>query len=155
LDAKSVQSSPLNRFGSSPYACWNAQRLVAVSLILSELELLRAATGVEEQMRAAFERAKLAGYDMNLMAPPPAIARAAEKVLDRLLELTELLGYPLRLSALEPRSEPHSRAEIRRILIAVSDDRQALIVLMQQDLGLRSNDESDIGARDDHRMLRS
>lgn len=108
---------------------------------------------LDEQMRAAFEQAKLAGYEMDLMAPPE-IARAAEKVLDRLLELSELLGYPLRLSALEPRAEPYSREEVRRSLITISDARLALMVLMQQDLGLRSKNDSDIGTRDDHRMLR-
>ncbi|GAA0939612.1 hypothetical protein Vau01_121090 [Virgisporangium aurantiacum] len=104
-------------------------------------------------MRAAFEQAKLAGYEMDLMAPPE-LARGAERVLDRLVELSELLGYPLRLSALEPRSEPFSRDEIRRTLVAISDARLALMVLMQQDLGLRSKNDSDIGDRDEHRMLR-
>jgi hypothetical protein len=72
-----------------------------------------------------------------------------------LLELSELLGYALRLSAVEPRSEPYSRDEIRGTLIAISDARLALLVLMQQDLGLRSKNDSDTGTRDDHRMLRS
>ncbi|XVU28804.1 hypothetical protein ACQPZJ_17620 [Actinoplanes sp. CA-054009] len=112
-----------------------------------------ATADLQEQMREAFEQAKLAGYEMDLMAPPE-IARGAERVLDRLLELSELLGYPLRLSALEPRSEPYSRDEIRGALIAISDSRLALMVRMQQDLGLRSKRDSSMGTRDEHRMLR-
>jgi hypothetical protein len=107
---------------------------------------------LEQQMHAAFEQAKLAGYEMDLMAPP-RIARAAERVLDRLLELSELLGYPLRLSALQPRPEAYSRDEIRQNLVTISDERLALMVFMQHDLGLRPSNDSDIGTRDHHRML--
>jgi hypothetical protein len=110
-------------------------------------------TEITEQMRAAFNEAKLSSYEIDLMAPPN-IARAAERVEDQLVTLTEQLGYALRLASVETRPEVNSREALKSALANISDARMSLMVLMQQDVGLRPTDHSEIGDRDEHRLLR-
>ncbi|MEU8180855.1 hypothetical protein AB0B85_19685 [Micromonospora sp. NPDC049044] len=103
-------------------------------------------------MRSAFDSLKMSGYEIDLLAPPH-ISRAAEEVEDQLLRLTENLGYDLRLASLSAASVPVTREVIKEELFQISDARMTLMVLMQQDLGIRVMDDSSIGVRDENRLL--
>ena len=105
-----------------------------------------------DRMRSAFDDLKISGYEIDLLAPTH-ISRAAEKVEDQLVSLAESLGYDLRLAALSAAPAPRTREVIKQKLFQISDARMELMVLMQQDLGLRDRGDSSIGVRDEHRLL--